>query len=191
MRSRNPDRDKDWETSLISSKVFSALELGPLYQKFLPKNFPEPFGGRIPFPSADARPTVAERDRQIEVSIPTIRRISHVTKKVVSPVKMNERFESASLGGTAPPIFPMGLARPNAASGERDSAKASFERIFPALRREFEAAGESFPSLDGALGPSGRNRNVSPQAPLSEADSKRHSSQGAAPNTFLVYRLPL
>jgi len=34
------------------------------------------------------------------------------------PVKINERFESASLDGPAQPIFPMGVARPNAASRE-------------------------------------------------------------------------
>ena len=33
-------------------------------------------------------------------------------------VAINERIVSASLDGTAPPIFPMGVARPNAASGE-------------------------------------------------------------------------
>lgn len=55
------------------------------------------------------------------------------------PDKIDERFVSASLDGTARPIFPMGLARPNAASSRK--ALPSRKRTLSLAERPRKAGG--------------------------------------------------
>ena len=83
---------------------------GPLRKHW--KNLPTS-GGR----SADGCREV----KQIEVFIPTREGIDQSKRKVVLPLHINKRIESASLGGTAHEIFLVPLAPPNAASGWGDS----------------------------------------------------------------------
>ena len=62
-------------------------------------------------------------------------------------------------------------------SGASASPRPNRPSLAQSLRDSRLKAGEILRgrilSPDGALGPSGRNRNISPEAPLSEADTKR------------------
>ena len=67
---------------------------------------------------------LGRRSREVkdaDVSISNLRLREEEKSLEKMRLHINKRIESASLGGTAQPIFPMGFTPPNAASGWGDS----------------------------------------------------------------------